>query len=264
MSRRHEPLSTATHPLHRRRRVLAACRLAATKSGVSGLAMNTPAARHVETMMGNIGPGAGVRIKGPDRSGKSVTLDHVVKRLERTGHTVFLILALRTHRNIPYAAVSRLDLHPRRGHPVIRLADNLTAQITARRRPVLAVDDFHHVDAHSLAVLEDVLRRSACPIVITTPDTTELSGDHLAVLGTRALALVSTTTLGTSPQPSGTPLTPRESEICALVPSLTNSDIAARLHISVRTVENHISNALRKTGLLTRSDLGELITGANR
>jgi predicted ATPase/DNA-binding CsgD family transcriptional regulator len=51
-------------------------------------------------------------------------------------------------------------------------------------------------------------------------------------------------------------LTPRESEITALVADgLTNREIAARLYISVRTVEAHIDHVLTKLGFRTRTQL---------
>jgi DNA-binding NarL/FixJ family response regulator len=40
---------------------------------------------------------------------------------------------------------------------------------------------------------------------------------------------------------------------------LCNRDIAARLTISVRTVENHIHNAMAKTGTGSREDLAALL-----
>ena len=36
---------------------------------------------------------------------------------------------------------------------------------------------------------------------------------------------------------------------------LTNRQIADRLYLSVRTVENHMSRALRKLGYVTRAEL---------
>ncbi len=42
-------------------------------------------------------------------------------------------------------------------------------------------------------------------------------------------------------------ISPREAEVLALVgEQLTNPEIAARLYISVRTVESHVSSLLRK------------------
>lgn len=52
------------------------------------------------------------------------------------------------------------------------------------------------------------------------------------------------------------PLSDREREVAALGrDGLTNREIAARLHLSVRTVENHMSQVLRKLGARTRADL---------
>ena len=56
------------------------------------------------------------------------------------------------------------------------------------------------------------------------------------------------------------PLTDREREIVKLIGAgLPNRDIAARLTISVRTVENHIHNAMAKTGTASRDDLAKLL-----
>jgi len=52
------------------------------------------------------------------------------------------------------------------------------------------------------------------------------------------------------------PLSDREREVAALGrDGLSNRQIAERLHLSVRTVENHMSRALRKLGYRTRADL---------
>ncbi|MFC8538413.1 LuxR C-terminal-related transcriptional regulator [Streptomyces sp. NPDC057249] len=51
-------------------------------------------------------------------------------------------------------------------------------------------------------------------------------------------------------------LSPREAEVAQLaVSGLTNREIAATLHLSPRTVEQHIARAMRKTGALSRRDL---------
>jgi two-component system, NarL family, response regulator NreC len=51
-------------------------------------------------------------------------------------------------------------------------------------------------------------------------------------------------------------LTPREREVLHLAAEgKTSSEIAARLHVSHRTVENHRANLLRKLGLQNQSDL---------
>jgi DNA-binding CsgD family transcriptional regulator len=56
------------------------------------------------------------------------------------------------------------------------------------------------------------------------------------------------------------PLTHREREIVMLIGAgLSNRDVAARLTISVRTVERHIYNAMAKTGTGGREDLAALL-----
>lgn len=54
-------------------------------------------------------------------------------------------------------------------------------------------------------------------------------------------------------------LTVREIEIALLAGDETNQEIAAQLGLSVRTVESHVSNALRKTQTTTRNALFQLV-----
>jgi DNA-binding CsgD family transcriptional regulator len=63
---------------------------------------------------------------------------------------------------------------------------------------------------------------------------------------------------GSGKRPTGpaSPLSPRELEVTGLVSEgLANKAIAARLHLSVRTVEVHVRNALAKLGLENRTQL---------
>jgi DNA-binding CsgD family transcriptional regulator len=51
----------------------------------------------------------------------------------------------------------------------------------------------------------------------------------------------------------------REAEVLeALGARLSNAQIASRLHISVRTVESHVSSLLRKFGVADRRELAEI------
>jgi DNA-binding NarL/FixJ family response regulator len=64
-------------------------------------------------------------------------------------------------------------------------------------------------------------------------------------------------------QPAGDdpfgPLTAREQEVARLVADgRTNGQIAARLHLSERTVEKHVSSLLRKLGVPTRAGVVRL------
>ena len=56
-------------------------------------------------------------------------------------------------------------------------------------------------------------------------------------------------------------LTPREQEIAGLAArGLTSRDIAERLTISVRTVDNALQHVYRKLGLTGREELGLALT----
>lgn len=58
-----------------------------------------------------------------------------------------------------------------------------------------------------------------------------------------------------SPPRDAVELTAREREIGLLAGVHSNSEIATLLHLSTRTVANHVSNALRKLGLSSRTEL---------
>jgi predicted ATPase/DNA-binding CsgD family transcriptional regulator len=65
---------------------------------------------------------------------------------------------------------------------------------------------------------------------------------------------------GSRPRREAGPLTTRQREIASLVAEgLTNAQIAARLHLSERTVENHVFNALTSLGLHNRVELATWI-----
>ena len=56
-------------------------------------------------------------------------------------------------------------------------------------------------------------------------------------------------------------LTPREREVLRLIArGYRYKEIAARLHLSVKTVESHVSNVLRKLQLSTRHELARWAT----
>ena len=60
--------------------------------------------------------------------------------------------------------------------------------------------------------------------------------------------------------PSGAPLTARETEVAKLVASgATNREIAQTLFLSPKTVERHVSNALKKLGARNRAELASQV-----
>ncbi|HEY7882991.1 MAG TPA: response regulator transcription factor, partial [Streptosporangiaceae bacterium] len=88
------------------------------------------------------------------------------------------------------------------------------------------------------------------------------AADRLVAEGRRlspeeAARLALATEPGDPSPPGGRPtLTRRETEVAALAArGLTNRDIAARLFLSVRTVETHLDHVLTKLGFRTRTQL---------
>lgn len=137
----------------------------------------------VQRVLGYVAHGIGVRIVGVPGSGKSTVVRSVVTSLEKSGAVVHAISGLRTHRNIPYAAVKSLGLDLRPGRTgVLDLADVLSSHLAMNGKHVLVVDDIHFVDNESLAVLEAVRSRSSSPLIATAPETLSFSRGQLAVL----------------------------------------------------------------------------------
>ncbi|MCD2186327.1 response regulator [Actinomycetospora soli] len=106
------------------------------------------------------------------------------------------------------------------------------------------------------AELVDAVRRTANGQAVFGP---ELAGLVLGEFRRRETAArkESARDGGRETQPSGEPaLTPRETEVLRLVAKgLTARQIAERLTLSHRTVENHVQNALRKLQLTNRVEL---------
>lgn len=140
----------------------------------------------VQRILDFIARGIGARIVGAPGSGKTTVVRNVVANVEKTGVAVHFISGLRTHRNIPFAAIKGLGLEMRPGRSgVLDLADVFAGQLGMAGKHLLVVDDLHLVDNESLAVLEAVRRRSDCPMVATAPETWSFSKGQLAVLNSR-------------------------------------------------------------------------------
>ena len=125
------------------------------------------------------------------------------------------------------------------------------------------------------AKAQDVAARA---ILSGDRDALRSARDELTRLGARALAMIVGLELPVpratdialaralgytrydAPQPGRGALTPRESDVAELAAQgLANREIAARLAISERTVEVHLSNAYRKIGTRSRTGLAHAL-----
>ncbi|SEI76468.1 regulatory protein, luxR family [Arthrobacter sp. yr096] len=154
---------------------------------MSGIQRNRRSGRvfdsEVQRILDFVARGIGVRVVGAPGSGKTTVVRSVVANLRKTGVTVHFVSGMRTHRNIPYAAIKGLGLEMRPGRSgVLDIADVFSSQLASAGKHLLVVDDLHLVDNESLAVLEAVRRRSDWPMVATAPETWAFSRGQLAVL----------------------------------------------------------------------------------
>jgi DNA-binding CsgD family transcriptional regulator len=77
---------------------------------------------------------------------------------------------------------------------------------------------------------------------------------HAPAYSRRARAAIALLDQSDSPAPNLSPLSPRESEVAELVGAgMTNREVARRLFLSERTVENHVSSILRRLELPNRA-----------
>jgi DNA-binding NarL/FixJ family response regulator len=91
--------------------------------------------------------------------------------------------------------------------------------------------------------LVDAVRRTAAGDAVFTP-------------GLAGLVLGEYRRMAAAPAPAGPALTPRETEVLRLVAKgLTARQVAERLVLSHRTVENHVQNTLSKLALHNRAQL---------
>ncbi len=87
------------------------------------------------------------------------------------------------------------------------------------------------------------------------------AGDGDGAARARDLAAEITAGAGAALERRANVLTAREAEVVRLIASgLSNAEIAGRLVISIRTVESHINNVRRKSGLTDRGEVGRLAT----
>ena len=153
-------------------------------------------------------------------------------------------------------------LRPFRGGPLLPAALVGQAGILVRRDPARAL----RVVAAAYALSEragaefapffraraERVRAAAEAAVGRDARQTWAEGKRLGI--DEAIALAFGNRRPRAPSPDG--LSAREREVVDLVArGLSNKEIAARLHLSVRTVESHVRHALTKTGLSNRTQL---------
>lgn len=137
-----------------------------------------------------------------------------------------------------------------------------TMQLTERCPAIKVLTLTRHADTSYLQLL---LRAGAAGYVLKQSRPAELleairsvvgGGKYLdASMSGRVTGASGKTARAAGSEPT-TPLSPRETEVLRLIAwGNTNKDIAARLDLSVKTVEAHKANGMRKLGMRGRIDI---------
>jgi DNA-binding NarL/FixJ family response regulator len=137
-----------------------------------------------------------------------------------------------------------------------------TAQLTEKCPGAKVVTLTRHADN---SYLHQLLRAGAAAYVLKQSRPAELlhairsvatGGKHLdATMTGPVIGSYTRATAPPGPAPTA-PLSPRETEVLRLIAwGNTNKEIASRLDLSVKTVEAHKANAMRKLGLRGRIDI---------
>ena len=107
----------------------------------------------------------------------------------------------------------------------------------------------------SLSLLSAILRKRPAAANGGNDQYAELLSDTIRELRALLAADVSAALDAGASDRNGPQLTKREREISMLAASMQNREIADRLSLSVRTVENHLARAMRKLGVSSRGEL---------
>ncbi|BFO16200.1 hypothetical protein SHKM778_25880 [Streptomyces sp. KM77-8] len=203
-----------------------------------------------------------------DRSGAACRALEVVQRAAARPATALTALHLAVRvADAPRAAVRAATLAAGAGSELMRLqADHVAAltradgealeDVSARLHTMGAVAPAAEAAAQAAEVYRKDGRRRASRLARAA---------SARLLAESGCALVPWAVPGNTGSRTAPPLTSREREVAALAAGgLSNRDIAERLVVSVRTVENHLYRVYEKLGITARSGLGGALQGPAR
>jgi DNA-binding NarL/FixJ family response regulator len=133
----------------------------------------------------------------------------------------------------------------------------ITAALTGTRVLVLSASGEHADVLEAVkAGASGYLVKSASAAELVAAVTRTAAGDAVFTAGLAGLVLGEYRRMAAEPEDAGPRLSDRETEVLRLVAKgLTARQIAERLHLSHRTVENHVQSTLRKLQLHNRVEL---------
>lgn len=177
----------------------------------------------------------------------------VVATAEDTAAAVRRAAAVRPH-------VVLMDMQLPDGNGALATADILRVSPDSRVLVLSASDERDDVLDAVKAGASGYLVKSASAAELVTAVHETAAGQAVFTPGLAGLVLGEYRRMATTPGDPGTPerpaLTDRETEVLRLVAKgLSAKQIATRLHLSHRTVENHVQATLRKLQLANRVEL---------
>jgi DNA-binding NarL/FixJ family response regulator len=137
----------------------------------------------------------------------------------------------------------------------------ITAQVDGTRVLVLSASGEHADVLEAVkAGASGYLVKSASAVELVDAVTRTAAGDAVFTAGLAGLVLGEYRRMMAEPEDSGPRLTERETEVLRLVAKgMTARQIADRLVLSHRTVENHVQSTLRKLQLHNRVELARYV-----
>jgi DNA-binding CsgD family transcriptional regulator len=204
------------------------------------------------------GAAGGVVVAGPAGAGRTRLAQDAIEWAGAEGFATQLFTAEAALSGVPFGAFARLitgvDRAAQDGLQWLLAILQALRDAAGGRRLVIAVDDAHLLDWSGAVLINGLASTKAAFVLVTVRTGAHCPEPILSLWRDGAAGRLELP----PPSPAGEVpwLTPREREVAALAAcGLSNRQVARRLFISLRTVENHLHRAFSKLQVTGRHEL---------